>query len=277
MTRIDLNRVWDDAKAMGVANKDLLAAISGMFVLLPSVVGGLLAKEPANTAKNVPVEEAYRQLMQFYSDNWPIFVAVLLAVSFGLLAMLALLLRPERLTVGESLKAAIVLLPGYLVASLIQGFGMGLGFLLFVVPGLYVLARLSLIAPVAAAEQCANPLEQLRRSLVLTRGQWLAHSADAAGSLLHCGDREHRGDYPRRPRRRGAAPQGYRGALRQHHQRPGGRRPDGLSRAPVRRDLSGRDAARADALADRRRALTPSSRSLWAAGSSGSHRYCRRS
>lgn len=173
MTRIDLNRVWDDAKAMGVANKDLLAAISGMFVLLPSVVGGLLAKEPANTAKNVPVEEAYRQLMQFYSDNWPIFVAVLLAVSFGLLAMLALLLRPERLTVGESLKAAIVLLPGYLVASLIQGFGMGLGFLLFVVPGLYVLARLSLIAPVAAAEQCANPLEQLRRSLVLTRGNGL--------------------------------------------------------------------------------------------------------
>ncbi len=172
MNKIDLNRVWDDARAMGAANKDLLAAIAGMFVLLPSVVGNLLVREPERAAasRDIPVEELSRQMIQFYSDNWAVLVGLGLAVSFGLLAMLVLLLRPERLTVGESLKAAAVLLPGYFVASLIQGLGFGFGLVLFVLPGLYLMARLSLIAPVAAAEQCANPIEQLKRSFVLTRG-----------------------------------------------------------------------------------------------------------
>lgn len=170
MNKIDLNRVWDDARAMGAANKDLLAAIAGMFVLLPSVVGNMLIKAPTAATKDMPQAEAYQRLVQFYSDNWAVFVVLGLAVSFAVLTMLVLLLRPERLTVGESLKAAIVLLPGYFVASMLQGLGLGLGILLFILPGLYIFARLSLIAPVAAAEQCANPFEQLRRSFVLTRG-----------------------------------------------------------------------------------------------------------
>lgn len=169
MSKIDLNRVWDDARAMGAANKDLLAAIAGMFVLLPSVVGSLLVKQPPEAPKDLPAEQAYRLLIDFYTDNWPVFVGLGIVVSFGLLAMFALLLRPERPTVGESLKAAVVVLPGYVLASLLQGFALGFGFLLFILPGLYVMARLCLIGAVAAAEQCTNPLQQLQRSWALTR------------------------------------------------------------------------------------------------------------
>lgn len=169
MSKIDLNRVWDDARVMGAANKDLLAAISGMFVLLPSVIGSLLVKQPSEAPKDLPAEQAYRQLIDFYADNWPVFVGLGIAVSFGLLTMLALLLRPERPTVGESLKAAVIVLPGYVLASLLQGFALGFGFLLFILPGLYVMARLCLIGAVAAAEQCTNPFEQLRRSWTMTR------------------------------------------------------------------------------------------------------------
>jgi membrane-anchored glycerophosphoryl diester phosphodiesterase (GDPDase) len=170
VSKIDLNRVWDDARAIGAANKDLLGAIAGMFVLLPSVVGGLLVKDPAPAPKDLPAQQVYKQFLDLYADNWPVFLGLGIVVSFGLLTMLVLLLRPERLTVGESLKGALILLPGYIVANLAQGFAFGIGFMLFILPGFYVLARLSLIAPVAAAEQCANPIEQLQRSWTLTRG-----------------------------------------------------------------------------------------------------------
>ena len=170
VSKIDLDRVWDDARAMGAANRDLLAAIAGMFVLAPSVVAGLLVKAPADLPKDIPAADVSRHMMQFYTDNLPLFIALALAVSFGLLSMLVLLLRPERLTVGESLKAALLILPGYFLASLLQGMAVGFGVLLFILPGLYLLARFSLIAPVAAAERCGNPFEQLQRSFALTRG-----------------------------------------------------------------------------------------------------------
>jgi len=170
VSKIDLNRVWDDARAMGAANKDLLAAISGMFVLLPSVVGGMLMKTPEAPPKDLPQEQMLRLALQVYTDNWAVLLGLSLAVSFALLAMLVLLLRPERLTVGESLKAALLLIPGYFVANMVQGIAFGIGFILFVLPGLYIIARLCLIAPVAAAEQRSNPIEQLQRSWTLTSG-----------------------------------------------------------------------------------------------------------
>jgi hypothetical protein len=155
---------------MGAANKDLLAAIAGMFVLLPGVVGEFLMKASPEGAKDIPFSAAFEHMMQSYADNWPVVLGHGLITSFGSLAMLVLLLRPERLTVAESLKAALVLLPGYFVANLVEGLGLGIGLSLFVVPGLYLLARFALIGPVAAAEQCRNPIEMIRRSFVLSQG-----------------------------------------------------------------------------------------------------------
>jgi len=170
VSKIDLNRVWDDVRAMGAANKDLLGAISGMFVLLPTVLGGLLAKAPEAPARDAPREEVYQQMLQYYADNWPTLLGLGLIVAFAVLAMLVLLLRPERLTVGESLKAALLLLPGYVLANILQGVGFFVGFMLLILPGFYLLARLFLIAAVAAAEKSSNPLELIQRSFTLTRG-----------------------------------------------------------------------------------------------------------
>ncbi len=166
MNRIDLNRVWDDAKAMGAANKDLLGAISGMFVLLPGVIAELLMKAPAATTRDTPLQVALEQMLQNYADNWPVLLGHGLVTGFGSLAMLVQLLRPGGLTVAESLKASLILLPGYFLAYLAQGIAVGFGFALFMLPGFYLLARLALIGPVAAAEQCTNPIELIRRSFV---------------------------------------------------------------------------------------------------------------
>lgn len=170
MSKIDLNHVWDDAKAMGRANSDLLIAIAGMFLLLPGILADQLMSAPPMMGKDAPSTEVIQKLAEHFAHNWPVLLAHGVVTSFGTLALLALLLRPERLTVGESLKAALVILPGYFVASLLQGLCVGIGVLLFIVPGLYLVARFALIAAVAAAEQQGNPITLLRRSLQLTRG-----------------------------------------------------------------------------------------------------------
>lgn len=170
MSRIDLNRVWDDARAMGAANKDLLGAIAGMFVLLPGVIAEQLMAPPPETSRDTPMQVVFEQMMQSYADNWPILLGHGLVTGFGSLAMLVLLLRPERLTVAESLKAALILLPGYFIAYVAQGVAVGIGLALFLLPGFYLLARLSLIGPVAAAEHVTNPFELIRRSISLTAG-----------------------------------------------------------------------------------------------------------
>lgn len=170
LSRIDLNIVWDDAKAMGSANRDLLTAVAGMFLLLP----GILADQFMTSPEKMPVEpgdpQVLQQLADYASANWQVLLLHGIVTSFGVLVLQTLLLRSERLTVGESLRAALPLLPGYVIASIGQGLGVMSGLMLFLLPGFYLIGRLALIAPVAAAEGETNPLTILRRSAMLTHG-----------------------------------------------------------------------------------------------------------
>ena len=171
MTKIDLNRVWDDAKAMGATNKDIIGAIAGMFVLLPFVVALQLLKSPDTkldpSAGPDAVSAWYRAFMAL---NWHLFIGWTLLCSFAVLAMLVLLLRQERPTVAESLKTAIMVLPSFCIAYFIQNLALEAGMFLLIVPACYLAGRFALIAPVAAAEQEYNPLVLVRRSFDLTRG-----------------------------------------------------------------------------------------------------------
>lgn len=168
--KIDLTIVWNDAKAMARANRDLLTAIAGMFVLLPSIVSEQLVVAPARLAERPTDEQMLARYADYFTANWPVLLGHALVTSFAALALFALLLRPERLTVGESLRAGLVVLPTYFVASVVQGLGVMAGLFLFLVPGFYLIGRFALIAPVAAAEQTGNPLAILRRSAELTHG-----------------------------------------------------------------------------------------------------------
>ncbi|MBU0557446.1 MAG: hypothetical protein KKD64_04565 [Alphaproteobacteria bacterium] len=170
MSRIDLAAVWDDAKAMGMANRDLLGAIAGMFMLLPALVAEQLVTQPEALGENPTNDMVLARLAQYAELNWPVLMVFAVVSSFGVLAMHALLLRAERLTVKESLHAALLILPGYFLANLLQGLGVMSGMLLFLIPGFYLIGRLALIAPVAAAEKLTNPLTILQRSAVLTHG-----------------------------------------------------------------------------------------------------------
>lgn len=169
MKSIDLNTVWDDAKAMGSANRDLLTALGGMFLLLPGIIADQFMAAPEKMSPDMAEQMLLQRLADYAAANWPVLLIHGIVTSFGVLAIQALLLRHERLTVAESMRAALLVLPGYLIANIAQGLGVMSGLMLFLVPGLYLIGRLALIAPVAAAEGELNPLYILRRSAELTR------------------------------------------------------------------------------------------------------------
>lgn len=169
-SRIDLTAVWDDAKEMARANRDLLIAIAGMFLLLPLAVGLQLMERPPLPAQGASQEAILQWYESFFTANLPVMLGVNIVTAFGQLAILTLLLRPERLTVAESLKAALRILPGYVIANLLQQFGVMAGLTLFLLPGFYLIGRFALVAAAAAAENQGNPFSILRRSAELTRG-----------------------------------------------------------------------------------------------------------
>lgn len=170
MSKIDLAAVWDDAKSMGTANRDLLGAVAGMFILLPAVVVEQLVTRPKALEKDAANEAVLAQFALYAEMNWHLLLTYAVISSFGILTIQSLLLRSERLTVAESMRVALPILPAFVVANLLQALGVMTGMFLFVIPGLYLIGRLALIAPVAAAEQSSNPITILQRSAILTHG-----------------------------------------------------------------------------------------------------------
>lgn len=168
--KIDLNIVWDDAKAMAAINRDLLTAIAGVFLLLPAILADLFSTPLPAPAKEPTGAEALMRLSEYAMANWHVVLLHGIVTSFGVLAMQSLLLRPERLTVGESLRAGLLILPGYVIANLLQSIAVMTGLFLFLLPGFYLIGRFALAASVAAAERESNPLTILRRSAELTHG-----------------------------------------------------------------------------------------------------------
>jgi hypothetical protein len=72
--------------------------------------------------------------------------------------------------VGELLSSAAPAIPALIVMSILFGLGVGIGLILLVIPGLFLLTIWALTAPAIVVEG-AGPLESFGRSRELVRGQ----------------------------------------------------------------------------------------------------------
>lgn len=155
------NSVWDETVRTLKANASLLIAVAGAFLFLPSLVAGYLAPPPQ--------AQTLETMWQHYRENaWTLFLAQLVAF-IGNLALLILVLDARRPTVGRAIQAAFVLLPAYLLVSVLSGFMIIIGFALLIVPGLYLIGRLAATAPALVAEGRRNPIDLVRRSFEITK------------------------------------------------------------------------------------------------------------
>lgn len=164
--KISFSAVWDDTARMLRANAALFIAVAGVFLFLPALVSGYLAPEPAAGKDGVTIAA----MADYISRNWLLLLIVNLIGFVGNLALLILALDEGRPTVGGAIKAAFILLPAYFLASLLSGMMIGVGMLLLILPGLYLMGRLAPVGPVLVGEGRRNPIDVIRRTLGLTKG-----------------------------------------------------------------------------------------------------------
>jgi hypothetical protein len=182
-------KVWDEAAAALLANREVLLAVMGVFAVLPVFALAQFLPLPEPVQGQAPAQLLERW-GQYFDAYWLPFVAGLLLELFGMLVALALLGDPARPTVGEAIRQAGRAMPAFL-ATLIGAHGVALlaglvpvtliallqSLLLTQVAAvmgsvfiLYMMVRFAFIGPIVLLGGLRNPIEVLRRSFQATKG-----------------------------------------------------------------------------------------------------------
>jgi hypothetical protein len=165
---LDYSAVWNDSKALLRGHREGIGAIAGLFVFLPEWASRLFAGGPnLESAKTVPAMLAAYQ--EYISDNWFILLPAGLISLFGGVVIYALLTRKDLPTIGGALGLALRLLPLYFIAHLAAGFATFIGFLLLVIPGIYLSGRLTPLGAVVVGEPERSLSGAFSRTWDLTR------------------------------------------------------------------------------------------------------------
>ena len=178
--RISLSAAWDETKIILARDGRLLAAVALAMLVLPGII--LDVSKPETMPREIPAV-----------GPWLAIGAVAIAISLaGQLALIRLALGAGT-TVGEAIAHGFRRIVPYLGAILLwmlplivigwllySAAGVGtenpraapaFGFLVVFLIGLFIAFRLLLSSPVASAEN-SGPVEILKRSWALGRGNW---------------------------------------------------------------------------------------------------------
>jgi len=181
--RFSYSAVWNDTVALLRSHGSLLLAIAGVFIFIPLLMTGYLLPAPQSPADPLGAIGTY------YSNNWLWLTLSSLVNAVGSIAIYRLIFADGGTTVGQAIAGAMPLLVFYFLLTIILSFAIGIGFALFVIPGIYLLGRLIAAAPAMVAESRRNPADALGESWRLTKGRgWavagLVLIVGIAGALL---------------------------------------------------------------------------------------------
>lgn len=169
MMKLNYMQCWNGAMALLGAHREAILAIAGVFLFLPSFLFAQFVVQPALTG-----DEDMNGLMVVYSayfnENALAIMATNLVVSFGGLAIYFILAPSRNNTVAEDLAAALKAFLVYLLANLLTALIAVPGLFLFLIPGFYLFCRFLLVPAVIADQGVRNPVESLKSSWSLTRG-----------------------------------------------------------------------------------------------------------
>ncbi len=187
--RFDSNRAWQEATKLVSANRDVLWALAGVFLVLPSFAVGILVPPPEPPA-GADTDTMIATLSVYYNGAWPWLLGMAVCQVIGTLAMLALFTDRTRPTVAEALKLALRGALPVIAAQLLAGMGFAAAAMIpitlaaltgsqalatvvvaaCIVALVFVMVRISLVAPVVMVDGESNPVAALKRSWGLTRG-----------------------------------------------------------------------------------------------------------
>jgi hypothetical protein len=176
--------VLADARALWRRERALLLPLAGMFFFVP-MLGMALLLTGMRLSSDAAPEQAWAATMAFYEANLPVFFVIELVLNFGTFAVLNLFLQGNGRTLGEVLVLTLRRFLPFLAISIATRFLFGLGFSLFIVPGLLIFTRTWLVAPAYAAHPEQGIGAALRRGWRASAGvNGLVVLAMAAGAFF---------------------------------------------------------------------------------------------
>lgn len=174
--RLTLGRVLGDAWTILRREGDLVLRVAAPFVFLPAFAVQLLAA-PAPALPQSPRDQAamqawFEQLSAWGQANAGWYLLADLIGIYGLAALTILLVHPARPDVKTALITAARRFGRFLLANLLVTIPVGLGLWVFVLPGLYIQARLIATIPALVVEAPLGAARAVGRSWRLTRREW---------------------------------------------------------------------------------------------------------
>jgi hypothetical protein len=185
---LDIVAVLKDAWDAWKRDRAVLGPLAGLFLFLPVYGLDMLLPPPpaafdddANKAQQLAWAQSY---LDWIGANGSWYLLVTVMVYFGLLTIYVFRLDPARPHLGGAMQRAAMLLLRYLLAMILIGIPAALGLMLFVLPGLYVLARVMVTGPAIVAEAPIGATRAIGRSVSLTKGHGLVLFGLAAITLI---------------------------------------------------------------------------------------------
>ena len=187
--QFDSSKAWAEASAAVTANREVLLALAGVFLVLPAFAMGMLLPGPP-AQEGASIQALLATMGDYYQASAPALIAVALVHVIGTLAMLSLFTDQTRPTVSQAIKQGFARTPSVIAAQIILGAAVGamlllpvalggaskspgaavLGVIIGLGLGLWAMIRLSLVAPAVMVEHQPNPLKAMERSWRLTEG-----------------------------------------------------------------------------------------------------------
>jgi hypothetical protein len=169
MVKFDMGAAWDDTLQLLKSHSALIGTIAGVFLFLPALAVAWFGPVPIEPPPGADVEA----VMQSFQDNFrqmiPGQIVIGICTIIGTAGILRLWLSRTGTSVGEALTFALKFFPTMVAIQILCGFAIGFGFILLIVPGIYLVGRLALVAPAVADRSLSNPFEAIRTSWDLTR------------------------------------------------------------------------------------------------------------
>jgi len=163
--KFSYSAVWADTAALLRSHGALIATVAGVFIFLPGLLVAYFLPQPEPT----DLGRIGQMWIDYIGASWPWLLLNSLISMVGAIAILLLIFARD-ISVGGAIRGALPLLPAYFVASVYASLAIGFGFVLLIVPGLYLLGRLGPSNSVLVAEARRNPIAAIARCWALTRG-----------------------------------------------------------------------------------------------------------
>lgn len=167
---LSYSAAWDDTLRMLRANARLLAALAGVFLFLPGLLVDRYKPQPEQAA-GMEFTQFIEQMTLYMQDAWPWLLLMNFLSFVGIISIYLLLLEETRMTVGSALARAVPIVPFFFLLTMIFNLAVGIGLLLLIAPGIYLLGRLVLASPILAVETPRSPVAALRRSWRMSKGR----------------------------------------------------------------------------------------------------------